>query len=184
MVIDHILDLLEEFRCSFIHLMSLLVKLNNLSFEFGIYLLCLLVWNQKLCLLLAYLGDFNIVLIQLFKLSSELIKSGSVLVQHKAVIVDQLVRFFVLLSNDLSYLVNSLIESFLLLIHFEILNWLLSHTRWRAFEHLNILFGILSELCGLFKRHHLHHALNTGKAPFENDIIFLLTSCYILMDSS
>ena len=122
MVIDHLLDLLEEFRCSFIHLMSLLVKLNNLSFEFGIYLLRLLVWNQKLCLLLAFLSDINIVLIQLFKLSPELIKSGSVLVQHRAVIVAQLVRFFVLLSNDLSYLVNSLIESFLLLTHFEILN--------------------------------------------------------------
>ena len=121
-VIDHLLDLLEEFRCSFIHLMSLLVKLNNLSFEFGIYLLRLLVWNQKLCLLLAFLSDINIVLIQLFKLSPELIKSGSVLVQHRAVIVAQLVRFFVLLSNDLSYLVNSLIESFLLLTHFEILN--------------------------------------------------------------
>ena len=121
-VIDHLLDLLEEFRCSFIHLMSLLVKLNNISFEFGIYLLRLLVWNQKLCLLLAFLSDINIVLIQLFKLSPELIKSGSVLVQHRAVIVAQLVRFFVLLSNDLSYLVNSLIESFLLLTHFEILN--------------------------------------------------------------
>ena len=122
MVIDHLIDLLEEFRCSFIHLMSLLVKLNNISFEFGIYLLRLLVWNQKLCLLLAFLSDINIVLIQLFKLSPELIKSGSVLVQHRAVIVAQLVRFFVLLSNDLSYLVNSLIESFLLLTHFEILN--------------------------------------------------------------
>ena len=122
MVIDHLLDLLEEFRCSFIHLMSLLVKLNNLSFEFGIYLLRLLVWNQKLCLLFAFLSDINIVLIQLFKLSPELIKSGSVLVQHRAVIVAQLFRFFVLLSNDLSYLVNSLIESFLLLTHFEILN--------------------------------------------------------------
>ena len=121
-VIDHLLDLLEEFRCSFIHLMSLLVKLNNLSFEFGIYLLRLLVWNQKLCFLFAFLSDINIVLIQLFKLSPELIKSGSVLVQHRAVIVAQLVRFFVLLSNDLSYLVNSLIESFLLLTHFEILN--------------------------------------------------------------
>ena len=102
--------------------MSLLVKLTNLSFELCIHLLCLLVWNQKLCLLLAFLSDINIVLIQLFKLSPELIKSGSVLVQHRAVIVAQLVRFFVLLSNDLSYLVNSLIESFLLLTHFEILN--------------------------------------------------------------
>ena len=102
--------------------MSLLVKLTNLSFELCIHLLCLLVWNQKLCLMLAFLSDINVILIQLLKLSPEFIKSGSILVQHGAVIVDQLVRFFVLLGNDLSYLVNSLIESFLLLNHFEILN--------------------------------------------------------------
>ena len=121
-VIDHLLDLLEEFRCSFVHRMSLLVKLTYLSFELCIHLLSLLVWNQKMCLLLAFLSDINVILVQLLKLSPELIKSSSILVQHGAVIVDQLVRFFVLLGNDLSYLVNSLIESFLLLNHFEILN--------------------------------------------------------------
>ena len=102
--------------------MSLLVKLTNLSFKLCIHLLSLLVWNQKLCLVLAFLSDINVILIQLLKLSPEFIKSGSILVQHGAIIVDQLVRFFVLFGNDLSYLVNSLIESFLLLNHFEILN--------------------------------------------------------------
>lgn len=59
----------------------------------------------------------------------------------------------------------------------------LFHARACTFKHLNVFLDFLLKFLRMGNRHDLHHSLDTGETPVENDVVFFCTRRRFLLNS-